>query len=300
MSAVSKEIVAIACSDIHLSHTRPRCRGEKDWYATMWKYLKQLRELQAEHNYCYIIFAGDLFDRWNAGPELINFAIKNLPRKMVCIPGQHDIPYHDVSSIHKSAYWTLVETEIIKHYNTFRLKCGLRFTFFPYGEKITPPAGSIRGDTTKDICVTHQFLWMDEHGYPGAPSTSHISAKEEEFSEYDLVISGDNHKGFHHKKFFNCGGFMRRKSNENEYHPRVGLITKEGEIIPHFLDVKEDVIYANDQIQVEEDLELNEFIDSLNKLEKCSLDFKEAIHQVIEKQHVPEQVRRILLGAMDG
>ena len=108
-------VVAIACADIHLQHTAPICRsGEPDWYAAMARPLEELRGLQENYD-CPILCAGDVFNHWNnCPPELINWAIKHLP-KMYAIPGQHDLPQHRLDDVRKSAYWTMVEAGVIEN-----------------------------------------------------------------------------------------------------------------------------------------------------------------------------------------
>ena len=85
--------IAVAISDVHLSHTPPPARSEEpDWYEAMRRPLKQV-EYIARRNEVPIICAGDLFHRWWSPPPLVNFAIKTCP-KMFAIPGQHDLQYH--------------------------------------------------------------------------------------------------------------------------------------------------------------------------------------------------------------
>ena len=96
--------IAILCSDLHLSLTKPACRADKDWMEVQAHYLKQLEDTAGN---LPIFCAGDIFDRWNAPPELINFALRNLPDDMLCVPGQHDLPNHRLDEKHRSGYGVL-------------------------------------------------------------------------------------------------------------------------------------------------------------------------------------------------
>ena len=113
------KIVAIVCADIHLSSKAPVWRSnEPDWFAAMLKPLKQLVQLQAELE-CPVLIAGDIFDRWNASPELINFAMKYLPIvDTYAIPGQHDLPLHNYEDMEKSAYGVLKRAGTIDDFPT--------------------------------------------------------------------------------------------------------------------------------------------------------------------------------------
>ena len=100
-------VIAVCCSDIHLSHRPPKLReAEPNWYAAQARVLSQVRAVVETHK-CPLIVAGDVFDEgWRAHkcpPELVNFAIRHLP---VCyaVPGQHDLPHHRYADVDKSAY----------------------------------------------------------------------------------------------------------------------------------------------------------------------------------------------------
>jgi DNA repair exonuclease SbcCD nuclease subunit len=111
-------VIAILCSDIHLSERAPIARAVgQDWFTVQKRYLDQLRELKEKHN-AILIVAGDVFDYWKSSPELINFAIVHMP-ECYAVPGQHDLPNHNYNDLHKSAYWTLVEAKIIKHLDPY-------------------------------------------------------------------------------------------------------------------------------------------------------------------------------------
>ncbi|MFK5283767.1 hypothetical protein ACI3PL_29745, partial [Lacticaseibacillus paracasei] len=52
-------------------------------------------------------------DRWNAPPELINFDLEHLPTGMICVPGQHDLPNHNLDDMRRSGYGVLKRTQKI-------------------------------------------------------------------------------------------------------------------------------------------------------------------------------------------
>ena len=107
-------VIALLVGDIHLSAKAPLCRAkEPDWFEAMARPLMELVDLQKQigkesDGIPPILCAGDVFDRWNSPPELINFALEYLPPQMYSIPGQHDLPNHNYNEIDRSAYWTLV------------------------------------------------------------------------------------------------------------------------------------------------------------------------------------------------
>ena len=300
MPTVRKPI-AIACADIHLTLTAPLARaGEPDWLMAQARPLKQLSKLASKWD-IPIINAGDIFDRWNTMPELINWAIEYLP-EMFAIPGQHDLPLHSLDLIHKSAYLTLVNAEVIQELSPkgiSREDLGdLKIFGYPFGTPIGKPPVC---DGIK-IAVVHEYTWEEGSSYPGAPKERHIK-EQWKWKGWDIVIVGDNHKGFLTKKgnttIFNCGALQRRKSDEISYRPQVGLIYADGSVEPYYLDCSEDVIEQTvSEREVKEDMELKGFLEELTKLQESELNFREALLHALDEKKSSAEVRKILLEAL--
>jgi DNA repair exonuclease SbcCD nuclease subunit len=247
-----------------------------------------------------ILCAGDIFDSWKANNELVNWAIDQLPT-MYSIPGQHDEPYHQQSEMYKSAYTTLIKARTIKDITTFPLvNTNLYCKGVPWGVEIEIPA---KGNIFK-ILLAHQYVWRSGCSYPGAPEEGHIGKLKDILSHYNVAIFGDNHKGFICEcgdcHVINCGCLFRRKTDEIDYKPMVGLIYNDGHIEPYYLDTSKDQIEAGESVQKKEtDLELADFLKGLQLLQESKLDFKEALEQAMNNRKVNSAVRAILSRAME-
>lgn len=326
MSTMRSEdrVLAICLADIHLSLKPPIWRSaEDDWLEVQARVLNEVSVLQGDLEDCPIICAGDIFDRnkkiadgWNAPAELINFAIEHLPDNMYAIPGQHDLPNHQYSDIQRSAYWTLVEADKIKHIDPDGLPDGiiiinnhLALYGFPPGFEIEPPEQNHA--IVKDrlvIAVVHNYVWMKGYSYPDAPDEKRLSqfkynSKADKFYGYDVVVYGDNHKGFTtyggKTTIFNCGTLMRRKSDEIDYKPQVGLLLEDGTVVPHYLDTSEDKYIEKEQERVETNLDMGEFFDELEKLGNTALDFKEAMKEFLHSGRTSVEAKGVILKAME-
>lgn len=316
MSTVRKIVVAICCSDIHLSLKPPVARArEEDWLLAQARPLWQLKKIADTYD-VPVLCAGDIFDRWNSPPELINYAIKHLP-KMYAIPGQHDLPMHNVDSIHRSAYWTLVEAGIIQHIPNLEnahIGWGIELHGFPWGVELWPAEqrcfhnptshcpSKVRKNTIK-VALIHQYIWTDGYSYPGAPNSGKIKAFGKNITGWDVVIVGDNHKGFttRHRGviILNCGGLQRRASDEIDYRPQVGLLYNDGTIEHKRLDVSADIIDETAKPRTDqEDMDLRDFLKELTGLQNSGLDFEEAMKQAIKTVRKP--VREMILEAMQN
>ena len=301
-------VVAIVCADLHLSLNPPIARSkEPGWFEAMARSLCELEELAEEHH-APIFCAGDIFDHWRSPPELINFAVNNLP-EMWAIPGQHDLPLHDPGSIHKSAYWTLVEFGKIHHITTPRLLTPLdgsgtgtavRLYGFGWSQPIVPPEAA---DKILRVALVHAYTWIDSACFPGAPEGAKPSAKK--YQGFDAVVIGDNHKSweqvYKNTNVFNCGGFYRRRVDEVSHRPRVGLLRADGSIESHYLDTSQDVLVVLGGSGGErgQDPDFQAFLSELNGFQAADLDYKEALRRAMASPKVSPRVKQCLAAALE-
>jgi hypothetical protein len=250
-----------------------------------------------------------VFDHWRATPELINFAIDHMP-KMYAIPGQHDLPYHNINEIQRSAYLTLVHAGMIHTVSMLghvTIVNGMALFGFPYGDKIKPR----EGDWDEYVCVAmmHEYTWKKGYGYPTAPKAGRITKarkhiNQQKYEGYDVVVIGDNHRGFQttvgKTVLFNCGALMQRHKNELKYTPQVGLLYKDGVVIPHLLNTKDDKYLSVDSNHVVEGVtkDMAEFFNSLQELDEVGLDFTRTIKHYLKTHDVPKSVKTILIKAL--
>lgn len=297
-------VIGIAVSDMHLCPTAPPAwSGEPDWYLAMQRYAEQLNTLSGKYR-VPIVFAGDLFDHWKVPPETINFALHHLP-PMIGVPGQHDLPYHDYNQIKKSAFWTVVSSGRI-----ILLEPGQPYAVgnmilhgFPWGAPITP-CPQPNNDFGINIAVVHSYIWRKGKCFPGAPEAKRVGSYAAKLKGYETAIFGDNHKGFScrlgRSYVFNCGGFMRRKSDEIAYEPQVGLIMSNGEVVPHYLDTSLDKFEAVGQEVETQEWDPNAFIQELGGLEQVGLDFRDLTHRYLDFHDISSGVRKIILRSMEN
>lgn len=299
---------AILVSDLHLQQRPPLARScEPDWFDAMARPLAEIRGLLRKHK-APVIYAGDIFDRWNAGPEVINFALRRLPRGFA-VPGQHDLPNHDYDQMERSAYGTLVAADHLVNLppgEPYEVAPGLTVTGFPWG--VDPhPHERPKGCTDITVAVIHRFIWTKGTGYPGAPEEAHLKAIRRKLKGYDVAVFGDNHKGFlvpdGPTKIINCGGMMQRKTDEADYRPGCGLLHYDGTITRHYFNTTRDVIieYTEGESAVERLLDMSAFVGHLRELgEDDELDFRAAVTRFFAENDIDEQVKTIIREALDG
>lgn len=314
-------VVALLVADLHLSHRPPAARAaETDWYAAMRRQLRELRHLSLQQlrddgdewsrKSLPVICAGDVFDKWNPPPELINFAIQELP-PLYAVPGQHDLAHHSYADIKKTGYWTLVEAGVITNLHgpaTGPIEIPglvpLRLWGFPWGELVTPLLQV--HDLALDVAVIHQYVWTKKTGYRGAEERQRVSGYN--LRGYDVAVFGDNHKPFTYifkhgpragKVIYNAGGFFRRKSDEKDHRPSVGLLRSDGSVTRHHLDVSKDQ-FVEGEVRDTEPASLEGLADDLARLADKAIDFAAAVEVVLRREDVPEAVRKLVLERLEN
>lgn len=301
------KVVAVLCSDIHLSHTAPIARSaEPDWYEAMRRPLRQLREIQTTYGGVPVVIAGDIFDKWNAPAELINFAYDTLPKNCFAIPGQHDLPGHSYDSIKRSAYWTLFRGNVIESLPA-RIVIPLddfSMMGFPWNEPLIIEGTLPSKFRRPMLAVIHKYVWYGDASYQMANKKDHVNNVFREIPKdyFDSFVIGDNHKRFlRNDRILNCGGFMRRKIDEIDYTPSVGLLHKDGTIKIQLLDCSEDMFI--DDITKKElgdhALKLLSFIDNLQTIGNGSIDFVQTIKEVISKNKLGKRVAGAIIDALE-
>ena len=304
---MAKDVVAITCSDIHLSHTPPVARSvEESWYAAQGRMLNQLKEIQKRHN-VPILCAGDVFDRYNPPPELINFAIQYLP-KMHCVAGQHDLPYHDIKEVHRSAFQTIVLNENIVDMSGWCFahshddhSGGIALWGNSWAMDIKPPDEVYDG---LKVCVAHKYVWTKGCGYPGAPVGDLVGNMADQLKGFDTAIFGDNHRAFTTKAgdcvVRNCGCLIPRKQDERDLPIEVGLLLDDGSIKTVALDTSKDKWIEPDDMPKEFDVGgMEDFINELKDSETEDMDYKAAVERFIHDNGVRKPTADILFRALE-
>jgi hypothetical protein len=285
-------VIAVAAGDLHLSDSPPLFRSaEPDWFGAMERQLGELKRLAQSFGGVPLLVPGDVFHRWNPSPKLINFAMRHLPF-CYAVPGQHDLRHHSYADVKDTAYWTLVQAGKL-----FDLKPGvpqpvegMLLWGFPWGSPPAPrpPHAILEG---LHVAVCHRYVWTESCSHPGADPAARLGAVRASLKGYDAAVFGDNHLGFvSHRPgectVVNCGGFMRRNSDQRGYRPSAWLLHSDGSARRHFYDVSEDVCLEAGPSP--EAPALEEFLCELGSLGGATADFREAVYRACKNGAVSE------------
>ena len=290
--------VAIAISDLHLTLHPPAARGEgmDEWRKVQRKYLWLVDKLASKYE-IPVLIAGDIFDRWNTPPELINMAIDILPRWCITVPGQHDLPFHLKTAVERSGYGVLSKITRIKdisggkEVNPFP---GVVIKGFGWGEEITPPERKGK----LNILLAHRYVWIEGKSYPGADEKCHLS-RVENLHHYQVAVFGDNHKNFITKRggtiVVNCGTFIRRRRDEIDCTPGIAVIFENGEVKRKKFDTSQDQFVEESETKK---IDIDEFIQDLHALSVSGVDFRTEVDRFLEECE-DERVKKMIMNIME-
>ncbi len=290
------DVSGIHCSDLHLSLKAPVYRSnEPDWLEAQGRVLDQLQELVDRYD-APLVYAGDIFDRPDNPAELVNFALKRVPFGHA-VPGQHDLLHHNYADRRKTSYWTLVEAGKIVNleYGVPQPAGAMVLHGFPWGFQhySIQSAHSL----ALEVAVVHAYCWYNDASYKDAPKEQCMLDRAKLLEGYDAVIIGDNHKFFQMNKYMNCGTLLRRKRDEADHQPCVGLLMSDGKWQRHLLDTSKDVYCEVEEEKIQEPVNVELFIKGLRALEKAPCyDYLQAVVQYMDAEATVPDVRQMVLS----
>ena len=101
----------ILSADWHLRDDIPQCRERDEYLVAQERKLKFIHDLVLD-NGATLLIAGDIFDAWKPSPWLISLAIRYIPPGTIVVPGQHDLPAHNLQELSKTGLQTLAEAGV--------------------------------------------------------------------------------------------------------------------------------------------------------------------------------------------
>jgi DNA repair exonuclease SbcCD nuclease subunit len=226
-----KDPTAILTADWHIRADTPRSRTD-DFIAAMWSKVQFITELAIELD-VPIFLAGDIGTRSQWPNWLIEKFMAYIEGvSVISIPGQHDLPEHNLDLYRKSAYGILVQARYIHISKPFPIDQ------FPYGVPMEQGKA--------DYAMAHQMVIEDKPEWPGQVATSG-KALLKKYPEYKMILTGDNHKPFvvkYEKRILvNPGSMMRTTADQIDHQPRIYLWRmKDNAVEPMYLPIVPDVL----------------------------------------------------------
>lgn len=297
---------AIICGDIHLRDDTPQCRTD-DFQAAQWRKIDWLAGLQQEHG-CPVLDAGDLFHRWKVSSELVVKAFHHLPVEMYTVPGNHELPNHNLSLIEKSGLGVLKVSERIRVLDAGVMArpfpCTAHVHPFPWGFKTEPLLGrKNEAAVDRNIALCHVMTYTGRNPWPGC-TDEEAGAMLKRLKGFDLVITGHNHKPFvieHEGRLLvNPGSLMRQAGDQADHRPRVYFWYSETNSVEEvFVPIDEGVV-SRVHLAVVEDKEerLEAFVSRLKGDWEIGLSFERNLEEFFNQNRVRTPVKNLVWRAV--
>lgn len=313
---------AILTADMHLRADVPECRTD-DFLAARGHKVAFLRDLQAQHS-CPILDAGDVFNRWQVSSELEGWALLNLPAGIVTVPGNHDLPHHNLSLYKKSSLHVLEAAGKIRvlkadggnrlhSHDTYLLPLdrgthvqAVQVLGFPYGEQLV----GVDSDSYRKIAIVHVYVAESVPPFIGEARYTPVQLLAA-LPGYDLIVSGHNHQPFDYavtdrrgnrRVVCNPGSMMRTTADQADMKPRCYLWYADMNTVePVYYSIEAGVVSREHIDSVEErDERMEAFVSRLNADVEVGLDFSKNIEQYLDKNKIGQRTRDAVWEAVDA
>ena len=260
----------VNCSDPHIRYQAPRCRTD-NYFETMLRKLSWVVSKVEEK--AVLVLPGDIFDSHKA-PDILKYKFieifKKIAGRVLVVPGQHDQRFHTqgIENIPLGIPIVCDIAVLLRENPIYFLDEYGEATYF-YG---APWGTEIPDITTPDefnVLVIHAMISDKDYW---ASNLEFTDAKELlEAYDFDLILSGDNHKPFviksGRKTLINGGSLMRSSIDQMDHEPSIMIFdthTRKYEKLYIPIEPAEDVMKIEDyekEKEKNENLEL--FIKSL-------------------------------------
>lgn len=277
----------IITADWHLREDTPICRTD-DFCPAQWAKVMFVNDLQDKYN-CPVFHAGDLFHHWKPSPFLLKTTMKYLPKQFHTIYGNHDLPQHSLENAEKCGIATLHQSKHLMAY-----KDGSWLTDKPY----------LTGFNGKQVGMMHVFTYKGKSPWPGCTAPDAYELLEK-FSDFDLLITGDNHTPFTvnvgNRLLVNPGSLMRQDADQQEYKPAVWLWSAEQNIVePVYLPINPNAVSRLhiEKIENKEKM-LEAFISGLDKDWDISVSFKRNLKKFADANTIHPKIMEIIYEVTD-
>jgi len=298
----------LCIGDCHLRYDTPENRKD-DYPNTQMRKFKWCIDLAIKNNVQLIIQAGDLtehfpyrkmpyktlvtymriFDEW------ISAADRHVNIPVITVYGQHDANYH--SDITNTPLAVLEMAGLVKVPNPSIdiddvCVCGMNY----WADKTPKPSAH----ATYSILVCHKMV-SDSDYWHGHVEYINAKAMLEGLQQFDLIITGDNHKTFtvqsNHRWLINPGSLTRIKTDQFDHKPAVFIVEHTGEVTKYHVPIQspEEVLDVTAKQKSKESEYAQrmrmEFIKRLGKLrsEVIDLDYISMLKKALKEE--PRMVR---------
>lgn len=229
-----------------------------------------------------------------------------MPRPLITIPGNHDLPGHSLDNYEKSALG-LIEliTPAFINLNEegVRISDNISIDGVPFGK--LKEFKSKPKETNRRVLMIHELVFPKSLPSWVKGGFTSRDILEQFGNEYDVILVGDNHSGFvdelenDHGEIswlVNPGSMMRITTEQINYLPRCySYSSDENEVREEFFPIEKDVYNIERAIQEKErDERIAAYIERMNVDWDISLSYKKNLEMFFNENKIPKKVRELI------
>ncbi len=302
---------AILCADWHLRTATPICRTD-DYFSAQAAKVKVIIDLSNKYK-IPILHAGDLFDKAKSSQYLEQWSIQNLTTGIHCVPGNHDLPNHNLKLIRHSSLGVMEASgrvSILKQDKATRLSCTHSDVVYsvhslPWGTPLESIHSTKMGNESGiNVLILHHLVAKNEDDLWYGAESEQGNQLLKKLKQFQLVLCGHNHQSFvvKNKKqvLVNPGSLMRMNTTQEDYKPCVYLwYAKTNEVKPYYLPIEENVIDASHiESKQERDKRMEKFINKLDDDYEIGLSFEHNIEEYFNNNKTRKETKEIVWEAI--
>lgn len=286
----------IITADWHLRNDKPRCRLDLDWIKSQKRILYFIRDLMDTYQ-AQLLISGDIFHKSRV-PSIIESMFlsifNNYIKELFIIPGQHDMPEHNLSNLELSSFNVLLSAGYSYPNNS-----KIDYVFF--GED------KPQLHNNENILLIHEtVVEVGSTLERVAKNTITASVLLDKYPNYKYIIAGDIHRGFIHKsrdqRYVIVPGCINRQASDFiDYSPHVILLDTDTEELI-IIDIPDDVSMITTEItdiEKEKDERISAFVELIKETGQISLDFIENLKNSIKVSELDSLVKDVLTNLID-
>lgn len=296
----------VLAADDHVRAGAPQCRID-NYEDAIFRKLEFRNKIAQKHN-IPILHSGDLGDKnyfvkdgngWDVsvyGRYIQEMKVHDIyDCGILCSPGNHDLPGHDIKNIGRSVIGSLVESGVVQVLigepeefdNALVYGC-------PWGCDIPEP----KKEKKKNILVIHKMIINQLPLWPGQDAPKAVDILKQN-PDYDLIVSGDNHNTFTAKYnsqlLVNPGSMMRSTTSQFDHKPCFFLYYPESHTVEKVFypiqDSKKVISLTHIDKKNKNKQRTQEYAKLVNKADLSDLkSFRDNTEIFISNSNLPENV----------
>jgi len=218
---------------------------------------------------CPLILNGDIFHRAVSSIDLVNLVLAVFLEykdvKVIAIPGNHDLPYHTLENIDRSAYGILEKAGVLKPHPDA----------FPFG---CDNAESVAGH---ELIVIHRLVLEKDPGFYMGSDCMSAHKVLETYPDAKWILTGDNHESFIVKSgggtLLNPGSMLRQTAAQIDKVPCIYFVDTEKDTVEKIFVPDPPEMVVNDYLLEEKkrDGRIQAFVSQMKTGSGLGLSFED-------------------------